>query len=314
MKKSLKLISALILIIVMLTGCQAVNDTPITATSTTKAVTQKAESTTTTTTQTTETEFYEVNNVPDFSGKPYIIINNNIPDFKKSDYTTTSYEKYGELDYLGRCTMCIACIGTDIMPTEERQSIGSIKPTGWHTIKYNNVDGKYLYNRCHLIGYQLTAENANAYNLITGTRFLNVEGMLPFEDEVAQYVRQTNNHVLYRVTPIFKGEELIARGVQMEAYSVEDNGKGVQFNVYCYNNQPDIIIDYKTGESKSEYNYEEDNSSKKDTYIVNTSTKKFHKPSCRYAKEIKEENKKTYFGLKDSLINNGFEPCGSCKP
>lgn len=188
--------------------------------------------------------------VPEFLNTPHIILNNNQPEFTESDYTTTSYEKYSELDSLNRCGAAIACIGLDIMPTEERGSIGQIKPTGWHTVKYDIVDGKYLYNRCHLIGYQLTGENANEKNLITGTRYLNVEGMLPFENMVADYVKETGNHVLYRVTPIFDGDNLVARGVQMEAWSVEDDGEGICFNVYCYNNQPSIEIDYATGESK----------------------------------------------------------------
>ena len=164
--------------------------------------------------------------------------------------TTKSFEKYSELDELGRCGIAFANIGTDTMPTEERGAIGQIKPTGWQMAKYDCIDGKYLYNRCHLIGYQLTAENANEKNLITGTRYMNVEGMLPFEDEVADYIEKTKNHVLYRVTPIFEENNLVASGVQMEAKSVEDNGKGILFNVYVYNNQPDIEIDYLTGKSK----------------------------------------------------------------
>jgi DNA-entry nuclease len=201
------------------------------------------------------------------------------------------------------------------MPTTKRGEIGSVKPTGWHTVKYDNVDGKYLYNRCHLIGYQLTAENANEKNLITGTRYLNVDGMLPFENEVADYVENTGNHVLYRVTPIFVDDELVARGVQMEAYSVEDNGSGVCFNVYCYNNQPDIVIDYATGDShavSSSDNF--DDGSTTATYIVNLNTKKFHTTACQYGKKIKTDNKKTYVGSRESLINNGYEPCQSCNP
>ena len=164
--------------------------------------------------------------------------------------TTTSFESYSELDSLGRCGVAYACASTDTMPTEERGTIGQIKPTGWHTVKYDCVDGKYLYNRCHLIGYQLTGENANTKNLITGTRYLNVEGMLPFENMVAEYVEETGNHVMYRVTPHFEGTNLLASGVQMEAYSVEDDGEGVCFNVYVYNAQPGITIDYKNGDSR----------------------------------------------------------------
>ena len=191
-----------------------------------------------------------VKNIPAFSGDAYVVINENKPEFSKADHTTSSYETYTELDRLNRCGAAMACIGKDIMPTEERGSIGQVKPSGWHTVKYDFVDGKYLYNRCHLIGYQLTGENANEKNLITGTRYLNVEGMLPFENMVADYVKETGNHVLYRVTPIFDGDNLVARGVQMEAWSVEDDGDGICFNVYCYNNQPGVEIDYVTGESK----------------------------------------------------------------
>ncbi len=194
----------------------------------------------------------DLSNIPDFSGTPYITVNNNIPDFTASDYTTTSYEKYSELDSLGRCGVAMASIGTDLMPTEERGSIGHVNPTGWHTVKYDVVDGKYLYNRCHLIGFQLTAENANRKNLITGTRYMNVEGMLPFENMVADYIKETNNHVLYRITPIYEGTNLVASGVQMEAYSIEDNGDGISFNVYVYNAQPGVTIDYSTGESSLE--------------------------------------------------------------
>ena len=191
-----------------------------------------------------------VQNVPAFSDTAYVVVNNNQPEFTDADYTTNSYEEYSPLDSLGRCGVAMACIGKDIMPTEERGSIGQVKPSGWHTVKYDSVDGKYLYNRCHLIGYQLTGENANEENLITGTRYLNIDGMLPFENMVADYVKETGNHVLYRVTPIFDDDNLVARGVQMEAWSVEDNGEGICFNVYCYNNQPGIEIDYATGESK----------------------------------------------------------------
>ncbi len=190
--------------------------------------------------------------LPEYTGSPYIIVNDNTPFFTETDKTTVSFERYGELDSLGRCTAAYANVGKDLMPTEKRGSIGSVKPTGWQTAKYDNVDGKYLYNRCHLIGYQLTAENANKKNLITGTRYLNVSGMLPFENMVADYIKETNNHVLYRVTPVFIGDNLVASGVLMEAESVEDNGDGILFNVYCYNVQPGIVIDYATGDSHQE--------------------------------------------------------------
>lgn len=207
------------------------------------------------------------------------------------------------------------------MPTEERGAIGSVKPTGWHTVKYNGiVDGNYLYNRCHLIAYCLTAENANKKNLITGTRYLNIEGMLPYETMVANYVDRTGNHVLYRVTPVFKGDNLLASGVIMEGYSVEDKGKGIKFCVYAYNVQPDIKIDYETGDSKliSDKSKNTGNNSPdqetKQTYIVNLNTKKFHKPNCRSVSSMSERNKKTYKGKRSSLINNGYSPCKICNP
>lgn len=187
--------------------------------------------------------------IPAYTDKTYVKLNNNVPDFDDSLITTESCEKYSEFDSLGRCGIAFANIGKDLMPTAERESIGMIKPSGWRISKYDFIDGKYLFNRCHLIGYQLTGENANEKNLITGTRYLNVDGMLPFENKVADYIRSTNNHVLYRVTPHFEGNNPIASGVQIEAKSVEDNGKGIQFNVYCYNVQPRVRIDYATGEN-----------------------------------------------------------------
>lgn len=187
--------------------------------------------------------------VPKYNGNPYVIIDDNEPSFKEKEITDASFEEYSSLDSYGRCQAATACVGRDIMPTKKRDSIGQVKPSGWHTVKYDCVDGKYLYNRCHLIGYQLTGENANTKNLITGTRYMNVDGMLPFEDMIADYVKETDNHVMYRVTPIYKKKNLVASGVEMEAYSVEDNGEGISFHVYCYNVQPDIKIDYTTGES-----------------------------------------------------------------
>ena len=258
-----------------------------------------------------------VDEVPEFSGEPYIVLKDNVPDFTDDDKTTVSFEEYAELDSLGRCGITMACIGIDIMPTEERGSIGQVKPSGWQTVKYDNVDGKYLYNRCHLIGYQLTGENANRQNLITGTRYLNIEGMLPFENMVADYVKETKNHVLYRVTPVFEGDNLLASGVKIEGFSIEDNGEGICFNVYVYNNQPGILINYATGESKlddgSDFEYESDpNIEENSTYILNTNTKKFHSADCRLAKTIKDKNKKEYTGDTKSLFDNGYSPCKNC--
>ena len=190
-----------------------------------------------------------LDDIPAYSGEAYVAVNGNQPFFTEADYTTLSYETYSPLDSLGRCGAAEANVGQDLMPTEKRGNIGSVKPTGWHTSKLDFVDGHNLYNRSHLIGYQLAAENANKQNLITGTRYLNVTGMLPFENMVADYVKETDNHVLYRVTPIFDGTDLVARGVLMEAWSVEDNGEGICFNVYCYNVQPGVEIDYATGDN-----------------------------------------------------------------
>ena len=192
---------------------------------------------------------YDIDDIPEYNGEPYVILNNNIPNFEESGYSTNSFENYSYLDKLGRCGVAFANIGLDLMPTEERGYIGNIKPSGWHTVKYDIVDGKYLYNRYHLIGYQLTSENANEKNLITCTRYMNTVGMLGFENEVAEYIKKTGNHVLYRVTPMYEGNNLLASGVNIEALSVEDKGKGIQFNVYVYNVQDGILIDYSDGSS-----------------------------------------------------------------
>lgn len=197
-----------------------------------------------------QTDAFDFSQIPNYTGSPYVIVNDNKPFFTEEELTTDSYETYAPLDKLNRCGPAIACIGKDLMPTEKRTAIGSIKPTGWHTVKYpEQISDNYLYNRCHLIGYQLTGENANKQNLITGTRYLNIEGMLSFENDTADYIYETGNHVLYRVTPIFIDNELVARGVLMEALSVEDQGQGLEFCIYAYNVQPEIGIDYQTGDS-----------------------------------------------------------------
>lgn len=247
----------------------------------------------------------------DSSEAAYEVIDNNEPSFTEAEMATESFETYSELDSLGRCGVAYANIGRELMPTEERGSIGMIKPSGWQTIKYENVDGKYLYNRCHLIGYQLTGENANEKNLITGTRYMNVQGMLPFEDEVADYVRETGNHVLYRVTPDFQGDNLVVSGVEMEAKSVEDQGAGVSFHVYVYNRQPGIWIDYANGDSQQLETAEE---SEEGTYIINKNTWKFHKSTCSSVSQMKESNKLTYKGDRQKLMTAGYEPCKSCNP
>ncbi len=266
-------------------------------------------------------EVISLEKVPDYAGEPYVEVENNEPDFSDADKETDSYEYYSELDEDGKCGVVEANIGEELMPDEERGSIGQVKPTGWHTVKYDNVDGKYLYNRCHLIGYQLTGENANEKNLITGTRYMNTEGMLPFEDLVADYIRETGNHVLYRVTPIFEGENLLASGVQMEAESVEDGGAGVSFNVYVYNVQPGIEIDYATGESRyvgetqEKPGKEEGNKAESiKIYIINTNSKKYHLPSCSGAKRTQSKNKEEFTGKASELKAKGYEPCGTCNP
>ncbi len=247
--------------------------------------------------------------LPPYSGEAFIVINDNVPLFEKTNLPTESYEYYSELDELGRCGVVCANIGQDIMPTEERGNIGQIKPSGWHTVKYDTVDGKYLYNRCHLIGYQLSGENANERNLITGTRYLNVTGMQPFEDRTADYVRETGNHVLYRVRPFFEGENLLASGVFMEAWSVEDNGAGICFHVFVYNVQPGVVIDYTDGESRLA-----ETSGTPGDYILNTNTYKFHAPACDSVKDMAEKNKQAYSGTREDIIGMGYAPCRRCNP
>lgn len=265
-------------------------------------------------------DYADVAEVPDYEGEPYVVLNDNEPDFTEAEITTEAYEDYSDLDALGRCGEAEACIGEELMPTGERESISSVKPTGWVNEKYDSVDGGYLYNRCHLIGYQLSGENANEENLITGTRYMNVEGMLPFEDMVADYVHETDNHVMYRVTPVFEGDDLVASGVQMEAESVEDDGEGVSFNVYVYNVQPDITIDYATGENwetpenETAGNPSSGDTSGQQTYILNTNTRKFHLPDCSGAADIKGKNREEYTGTREKLTSQGYEPCGRCHP
>lgn len=329
---------ALVLVLLLCTACA--DEAP----STTTATTENTASTTvtnilqttekvptggaSTATKPTKKPSGATDTIPVFSGEAYIVLNDNIPEFTADELVTTSYETYAPLDSLGRCGAVMACVGRDIMPTEDRGSIGQVKPSGWHTVKYDFVDGKYLYNRCHLIGYQLTGENANVSNLITGTRYLNIEGMLPFENLIADYVKETNNHVLYRVTPVFKGQNLLADGVKMEALSVEDNGEGVCFNVFAYNAQPGVTIDYATGDSYATEQAITTTVSKQTTtttkptstvvntvlYILNTNTKKFHESSCGSAKKIKEENRAESHLSREELINAGYSPCKNCDP
>lgn len=257
-----------------------------------------------------------------FTSEPYIIVNNNVPFFTEDDKKITDkVELYSELDELGRCGTAFATVCQELMPTEKRGAIGQVKPSGWHTVKYDCIEGKYLYNRCHLIGFQLAGENANTKNLITGTRYLNIDGMLEHENIVAEYVKDTNNTVLYRVTPMYTNDNLVADGVLMEAYSLEDAGDGVQFNIFAYNVQPGITINYSNGESyldgeeikikvEKQYTANEDGI----VYILNTSTKKYHDETCKTGLKTKEENRETFNGTVEWLTDNGYEPCGLCKP
>lgn len=270
--------------------------------------------------------------IPPFSGEPYVELASNVPSFTSEERECeTAFENYSELDELGRCGAAYANICPAIMPTEERGEIGQIKPSGWQLIKYDSVDGKYLYNRCHLIAYQLAGENANEKNLITGTRYFNVSGMLPFENEVAEYVKSTGNHVLYRVTPVYDGDNLVAAGVRMEAYSVEDDGAGVCYHVFVYNSQPGIRIDYATGEScpaeddditqnhdlattEAEPVVHDISDSDTGAYVVNTNTKRFHLPSCPSVDDIKEKNKAEVSCSRAELVDEGYIPCKNCNP
>ena len=281
---------------------------------------------------------FSLEDIPEFSGEPYVVLEDNQPGFTREelDAAAQGFEEYSPLDALGRCGAACASVGLETMPTEDRESISSVKPSGWQTAQYDTslVDGGYLYNRCHLIGFQLTGENANEENLITGTRYLNVEGMLPFENMVADYVKETGNHVLYRVTPVFSGSELVARGVELEAFSVEDNGEGVCFHVYCYNNQPGITIDYATGSSalsgeepenpssgSSAADPSADGSQAGETaqetqrqYVLNTNSKKFHLPDCPGVSNMNQSNRQDYTGTRQALIDQGYSPCGTCDP
>lgn len=307
MKKTLLSIFALSLALTLLTACGANTQTVGVTVVTTRPEASSSQ-------EAPDAGTFFLEDIPAYSGDPYVVVNDNVPYFTEDDLTTESFEYYDELDAFNRCGVTIASIGPDLMPTEARESIGQVKPTGWVTAKYDSVEGKYLYNRCHLIGFQLTGENANERNLITGTRAMNVDGMLPFENMTADYIKETGNHVLYRVTPIFVEEEMVARGVLMEAVSVEDDGEGLEFCVYAYNNQPGIEIDYATGESWLAPEEEEPVSGTEQTYILNTSSKKFHLTTCGGVADIKAANRSDYTGTREEVIAAGYDPCGRCKP
>lgn len=277
--------------------------------------------------------------IPAWSGSPTYPINGDIPDFSKKEISKKSFENYSNLDNLGRCGVAFACLSKDTMPTAKRGDIGMVKPAGWHTIKYPDlIQDRYLYNRCHLIAFELGAENANEKNLTTGTRYMNVSGMLPYENEVTEYIKETGNHVMYRVTPEFVDDELVCRGVLIEAYSVEDKGAGIEFAEFCYNVQPGIVIDYETGDShraatknsvtdgdvasttdsqdkavqKSIARHEK--KTLQQTYILNTKSKVFHKPSCTSISKMSDKNKKKSTESRNALIKEGYSPCGICNP
>lgn len=288
MRKNILIIFNLVLVLI-LTGCSSID----------KPVSNNSDN----------TQIITSDNIPDYDGDIYIELNKNIPEFGDNDKNRLdAFEEYSELDELGRCGVAYANICQELMPTEKRGSIGMIKPSGWQLAKYDSVDGKYLYNRSHLIGFQLAGENANEKNLITGTRYFNVDGMLPFENEVANYVKSTNHHVLYRVTPVFKDDELVARGVKMEAYSVEDSGEGVQFNVFVYNIQPGITINYKDGTSSGDgqiINGIVQNDSAVQTIIGNKNTKVYHNDKC---KSLPKEDNRVYFKSENDAKAEGYKP------
>ncbi len=262
----------------------------------------------------------DLSSIPVYNGTPYTPINGNVPQFYQGQLTTQSYEYYSDLDEKGRCGITVACVGIDIMPTEPRGDIRSVEPSGWKNKSYDSdlVDGGWLYNRCHLLGFQLTGENANKKNLITGTRYFNVDGMLPFENMIADYIKETEYHVLFRVTPIFVGDELVARGAQMEAYSVEDGGEGISFNVFVYNVQPGITINYANGESGLDGTYVPPSGGGQSggtaSYVLNTNTDVFHLPTCSSASSIAPHNRQDYTGSRDALIADGYTACGRCHP
>ena len=256
--------------------------------------------------------YIDLDVIPVWDGEPWLIVDGNTPGFTEADLTTEAFERYSALDALGRCGSAYACVSQALLADENRGSLASVTPTGWVNREYDFIDGKYLYNRCHLLGFQLTGNDASKRNLITGTRYLNIQGMLPYENQVADHVKENGHHVLYRVTPRFRENELVCRGVQMEAYCVEcGSDDPFMFHVFCYNVQPGVLIDYETGESEfSEIGL----NSEKKTYILNTASKKFHDPNCANAESISDKNREKIKCTREELIYRGYEPCGICKP
>lgn len=331
MKKSINKFLIIAGLVITLTGCSP--KTTENTTQTNIIATEEITTSQNTTINTEEVSTNDIYSVVNYNGTPYVEVNNNIPFFTDKEKNTNIFENYSDLDSLGRCGVAYANLCKELMPTEERGAIGSIKPSGWHTSNYNMykglVDGNYLYNRCHLIAFMLAGENANEKNLITGTRYLNINGMLPFENQTHDYLKDNpDNHILYRVTPIYNEDDLIAQGVLMEAYSVEDNGS-LQFCVFCYNVQPHIVIDYSTGDNHIEdgYNEEststevktEENASWEDNpnwykYILNENSKKIHTPNCSAVSKITKNNKTETNRSYKELIKEGYSPCGICHP
>ncbi len=325
-KKYFSLLMCILLAIASLSGCKKETFIPRENITTSAPIVEQSEPVTVA--QKVLNIGFDYSDVQSYRGKPYCEMNGNVPYFvisgkagsdiffdicnqyniKRQSEKITSFEQYGPLDEYGRCSVCVASVGKDIMPTEKREDINEVKPTGWESNTYR------IKNRCHIIGFQLTGENDNKQNLFTGTRYLNVDGMLPFENEIADYVERTGNHIIYRSTPVFLGEELLARGILMEAYSVEDNGKGVQFCVFCYNVQPEYGLDYKTGIEVplGDGAAANSNISEKQDFVINTRTKKFHLPDCEKVSDIADKNKKYYYGHKEDLFKQGYEACGVC--
>ncbi len=274
---------------------------------------------------------------PPYAGEAVTAVNGNRPLFSREELEGLRSIRFSELDALGRCGPASAYLGPETLPAEKRAPIGAVRPSGWHTVRYDGlIEDKYLYNRCHLIGYQLSGDNADPRNLITGTRYLNVSGMLPYENAVFDYIRSSGNHVLYRVTPVFSDDALLASGVLMEARSVEDGGAGIRFCVYAHNVQPGIVIDYLTGDSHAQGGEEsprpetlfpfsaEEGSPAADrslpapegapVYILNTNTRRFHDPSCPSVTEMNESNREYFYGTREEALERGYRPCGRCKP
>ena len=306
-------------------GTRSSSEATSQTTTTNSQVTTTSKATTTPTTRASSK--FNTSLIPAYSGSAYVAINGNNPFFSSADMTTSAYENYSPLDSLGRCGVAMSCIGRELMPTEPRGSIGMVKPSGWHLVKYQGIEGNYLYNRCHLIGYQLTGENANERNLVTGTRYMNVQGMEPIENRTANYIKSTGNHVIYRSTPIFIGSNLVCSGVLMEGKSVEDNGAGLTFCVFAYNVQPGVTINYADGSSSGPEFIETQTTPKatvpkatnnnpapqpSSSYVLNKNTHKFHYASCSSVSKMAEKNKAYFNGTRDQAIAQGYSPCKQC--